>query len=94
MRRRDTHYTGAGQIDLPINYALQLPKKISCSRILQIVTRNTTTTRPCDFQNTVLSTPHKRAPGIRRAQNCMQAPQLLARGDVSARQPHDGSKKK
>lgn len=52
-RWRDTHYTGAGLIDLPINYGLQLPKKISCSHIPQIVARNITTTRLCDFQNTV-----------------------------------------
>lgn len=91
---RETHYTGAGLIDLPINYALQLPQKISCSRILQIVTRNITTTRLCDLQNTVSSTPHNRAPGTRPAQYCMQAPQFVASGRVLARQPHDGSKKK
>lgn len=87
-RWRDTHYTGAGLIDLPINYALQLPKKTPNSRAAQNLPKH------YQFVRATAKTLCPTAPGIRHAQYCMQASQFLARGHVLARQPCDGSKKK
>lgn len=54
----------AGLIDLPINYTLHLPKKISPfayhPNSLAQKKKHITTSRPCGCQNTVSSNPHHR----------------------------------
>lgn len=63
----NTHYIEAGLIDLPINYALHLPKRsLTILMLPRLSSKNHNTIRaipktPCPL--------HRRAPGTRHARN-------------------------